>query len=151
MRQFLAQYQWILVLLIALVGGLLCMDLGHEWGDDFALYLNQAECWIHGGMDALQQSNRQCMENSDGLVGPYLYPQGFPLFLSFFIRFFSLFGVQGIALLLMLKIANYIVFLIILVVFLKLLNHVFQGHCPRYFWRLCSLLGIQKFGNRQIG
>lgn len=133
MKAVLQKYQWIMVLLVASVGGTLCMDLGHEWGDDFALYLNQAECWIHGGMDALQQSNQQCMENSDGLVGPYLYPQGFPLFLSFFIRLFSLVGAQGIVLLLLLKVANYLVFLVVLVVFLKLLNHVFQGNWSKIF------------------
>jgi len=48
MNQQLQKYQWILILVVAMIGGGLCMDIGHEWGDDFAMYLHQAQCWIDG-------------------------------------------------------------------------------------------------------
>lgn len=128
MRDFLFKYQWVLILFVAAIGGFLCMDSGHEWGDDFALYLHQAQCWVDGGMDVLAAENKDCMDTSDGLLGPYLYPQGFPLFLSFFIRLFGLLGLKGLPLLLALKMANFVVFLLILTVFLKLLNIKFEGN-----------------------
>ena len=133
MIQVLKKYQWVIVLLVAVVGGGLCMDMGHEWGDDFAMYLNQARCWIGGGMDALYTTNKACMDASDGLVGPYLYPQGFPLFLSFFMRLFDLLGIQGLPLLYCLKWANYGVFLLVLLAYLRLLNGVFAGHWGKIF------------------
>ena len=128
MRDFIFKYQWVLILFVAAIGGFLCMDLGHEWGDDFALYLHQARCWVDGGMDVLAAENKDCMDTSDGLLGPYLYPQGFPLFLSFFIRLFGLLGLKGLPLLLALKMANFIVFLLLLTVFLRLLNIKFEGN-----------------------
>lgn len=133
MNQQLHKYQWIIVLLVALVGGGLCMDMGHEWGDDFAMYLNQAQCWIGGGMDALYATNKVCMDTSEGLLGPYLYPQGFPLFLSFFMRLFGLFGLQDLHLLYCLKWANYGVFLLGLLAYLRWLNGVFEGHWGKIF------------------
>jgi len=33
MNQQLQKYQWILILVVAMIGGGLCMDIGHEWGD----------------------------------------------------------------------------------------------------------------------
>ena len=133
MFQQLQKYQWIIVLLIATIGGGLCMDAGHEWGDDFAMYLHQAQCWIDGGMPSLLSTNKLCMDESDGLVGPYLYPQGYPLFLSFFMRFFGLLGVQGLSLIYCLKWANYGLFLIVLVAYLRWLNRVFDGHWGKIF------------------
>lgn len=133
MIQQLRKYQWVIVLLVAAVGGGFCMDMGHEWGDDFAMYLNQAQCWIGGGMDALYATNKGCMDVSDGLLGPYLYPQGFPLFLSFFMRLFGLMGIQGLPLLYCLKWANYGVFLLVLLAYLRLLNGVFEGHWGKIF------------------
>ncbi len=133
MNQQLQKYQWILILVVAMIGGGLCMDIGHEWGDDFAMYLHQAQCWIDGGMATLFSTNKLCMDGSDGLVGPYLYPQGYPLFLSFFMRLFGLFGVKGLSLIYCLKWANYSVFLIVLVAYLRWLNGVFEGHWGKIF------------------
>lgn len=133
MRLLIQKYQWILVLLVAVVGGGFCMDLGHEWGDDFAMYLNQAQCWIGGGMDALYTANKACMDTSDGLLGPYLYPQGFPLFLSFFQRLFEQLGLSGLSLLYALKWANFGFFVLVLLAYLRLLNGVFEGHWGKIF------------------
>ena len=141
----LLKYQWIAVLLIAVLGGGFCMDFGHEWGDDFALYLNQAQCWVTGGMDVLGASNKECMELSDGLLGPYLYPQGFPLFLSFFIRVFQLVGVEGLPMISALKWSNYLVFILILVVYLKSLNLEFKGHWGKIFLTFVLVAWHPKF------
>ena len=145
MKAILQKYQWILVLLVAVVGGGLCMDLGHEWGDDFALYLDQARCWVNGGMVDLYATNKVCMDESDGLVGPYLYPQGFPLFLSFFIRLFSLIGIPGLWMIMALKWANYIVFLLVLVVYLRLLNVLFEGRWGHIFLAFVLIAWHPKF------
>lgn len=145
MKAMLQKYQWILMLLVAVIGGGLCMDLGHEWGDDFALYLDQARCWVDGGMEGLFTVNKVCMDESDGLVGPYLYPQGFPLFLSFFIRLFSLMGVQGLWLIAALKWANYGLFLVVLVVYLRLLNVLFEGRWGYIFLAFALIVWHPKF------
>ena len=81
------------------------MDPGHEWGDDFILYLHQARCWIRGGMQELARSNQACMDQSDGVIGPYLYPQGFPVLMSLPMRGIDIWGFMG------LKIFNYSIFI----------------------------------------
>lgn len=133
MRDIVLKYQWIWALLIAAVGGGVCIDFGHEWGDDFAMYLHQAQCWIDGGMATLFSSNKLCMNGSDGLVGPYLYPQGYPLFLSFFMRLFGLFATPQFLQLYCLKWVNYGVFLIILLAYLRWLNGVFEEKWGKIF------------------
>ena len=97
------------IFLVALIGGWLCMDPGHEWGDDFILYLHQARCWIRGGMQELALSNQACMDQSDGVIGPYLYPQGFPVLMSLPMRGIDIWGFLG------LKIFNYSIFILCMV------------------------------------
>ena len=59
------------------------MDEGHEYGDDFALYLEQAEFIFQPSEYAKHvQQNTECMEVSDAVIGPNSYPIGFPLFLK---------------------------------------------------------------------
>ena len=103
--------QWLVfgIFLIALVGGWLCMDPGHEWGDDFILYLHQARCWIRGGMQELAISNQACMDQSDGVIGPYLYPQGFPVLMSLPMRGIDIWGFVG------LKVFNFSIFILCMV------------------------------------
>lgn len=61
--------------------GLACIDTGHNWSDDFALYLSQCQALQQGNMQELLESNSYAMEHSYGHVGPYLYPYGFPFLL----------------------------------------------------------------------
>jgi preprotein translocase subunit YajC len=52
----------------------------HDWGDDFALYLNQAKCILQGNSAALKKANTALMEYNSH--GPNLYPVGYPIILS---------------------------------------------------------------------
>ncbi len=69
------------------MGGLLCIHNGHEWGDDFAMYLSQANALLKGNSNQLAEYNTWSMQNSDGTLGPYLYPPGYPLFLTLYLKF----------------------------------------------------------------
>lgn len=69
--------------LLALIMGILAMDSGHEFGDDFALYLDQARCLFDSeAYSDLIKSNTYSMQNSDAIIGPNSYPIGFPIFLN---------------------------------------------------------------------
>ncbi len=62
--------------------GFLCLDEGHNWDDDFALYLAQSQAILKGDLWALFAQNKYAMQHSGDTTGPYLYPNGFPLLLS---------------------------------------------------------------------
>ena len=114
--------QWLVfgIFLIALVGAWLCMDPGHEWGDDFILYLHQARCWIRGGMQELAISNQACMDQSDGVIGPYLYPQGFPVLMSLPMRGIDIWGFVG------LKVFNFSIFILCMVAVYRWFRLLFE-------------------------
>ena len=114
--------QWLVfgIFLIALIGGWLCMDPGHEWGDDFILYLHQARCWIRGGMQELAISNQACMDQSDGIIGPYLYPQGFPVLMSLPMRGIDIWGFVG------LKVFNFSIFILCMVAVYRWFRLLFE-------------------------
>ena len=78
---------------------------GHDWGDDFSLYIAQAKSIINLSINELYSLNKYSMQNSEGLIGPYLYPFGFPLLLSpayyfFGMNFFLMKGICGLFLVL---------------------------------------------------
>lgn len=62
---------------------------GHTQGDDFALYLRQAKSVFDGSMSRVIIDNRLLADNSTG-VTPGMYPWGFPLLLSPFVRLWGL-------------------------------------------------------------
>ena len=99
-------FVWFLVYFVSIVGAWICIDPGHEFGDDFILYVDQAEqFWDPTAYQWLERENRFCMDHSDQLIGPYLYPRGFPFFLSIFIGVKAHFGWQSI------KLINFLFFL----------------------------------------
>lgn len=63
--------------------------LGHTTGDDFALYLRQARSIFEGNIAQVIADNRFLWANST-LVTPPVYPWGFPLLLSPFVRVWGL-------------------------------------------------------------
>lgn len=58
---------------------------GHTTGDDFALYLNQARALFEGNVAEVTTTNRFLWRNSVAVTPP-IYPWGFPLLLSPFVR-----------------------------------------------------------------
>ncbi len=68
---------------------------GHHWGGDFSLYIQQTEQIAKGqALNDLYDWNKVSMQNSSEVMGPYLYPNGFPLLLS---TVYMLFGIDFIA------------------------------------------------------
>ena len=64
---------------------------GHDWGDDFSLYLRQTKALFSGGARDVLADNRFTIENSSWhTFSPYSYPWGFPLILAPFYKIFGL-------------------------------------------------------------
>ena len=59
-----------------------CIHPGHNWGDDFALYIQEAISISKGELLQLYEQNKYSVERSEVVLGPYLYPPGFPLILA---------------------------------------------------------------------
>lgn len=74
--------------MLCLVGGVLLIAVfnqrsGHDWGDDFALYLRQARGLVDGRVGEVLDDNRFTVDNSSWhTFSPYSYPWGFPLLLA---------------------------------------------------------------------
>ena len=62
---------------------------GHTTGDDFALYLRQAQSLFEGNIGQVISDNRLLWANSTG-VTPQMYPWGFAVILAPFVRVFGL-------------------------------------------------------------
>ncbi len=60
---------------------------GHTQGDDFALYLRQARSIFDGDIGDVIADNRFTVTNSAGGFSPFVYPWGWPLLLSPFVKF----------------------------------------------------------------
>ncbi len=56
---------------------------GHWWGDDWALYIRQAESLLDGDPGRVTDENRFTVDSSSGApFSPPLYPWGFPMLLA---------------------------------------------------------------------
>jgi hypothetical protein len=71
-----------LILLGSAVLGGLMLDRGHDWGDDFAQYISQAQGIAHGNMDEVVRRNAFTIRLSPITLGLTSYPWGFPLLLA---------------------------------------------------------------------
>ena len=70
---------------------------GHWWGDDWALYIRQAEGLLHFDPGEVARANEYTVTHSRGAAfSPALYPWGFPLLLALAIPFTGS-GVDGLA------------------------------------------------------
>lgn len=71
-----------------LVGGIAVLCLvnqrsGHDWGDDFSLYLRQSQALVEGNVGEVLATTRiTVQESSSHVFSPYSYPWGTPLLLS---------------------------------------------------------------------
>ena len=64
---------------------------GHAWGDDFALYVRQAQSLFDGNVGKVIADNHFNVDNAANPgFSPYVYPWGWPLLLSPFLRLFGL-------------------------------------------------------------
>ncbi len=70
------------IITVSSVLAVFCIKNGHSWGDDFSLYIAQAKSIINFSINDLYRLNKYSMQNSLYDIGPYLYPNGFPLLLS---------------------------------------------------------------------
>jgi len=65
--------------------------IGHSWGDDFALYVRQAKSIFDGNIGQVIADNHFNVDNAAKPgFSPYVYPWGWPLLLSPFVRAFGL-------------------------------------------------------------
>lgn len=92
---------------------------GHDWGGDFALYINQCVHLSHGSIAQLHKQNTFAMQHSLYEIGPYLYPQGFPILL---LPVYWLFGIS----LYKMKIYCALFFIASLFLFYKLIRPLFS-------------------------
>lgn len=114
-----------IMLLTAVFMGL-CIQDGHDWGDDFALYIEQTKALTSGSIFSLYATNKFAMQHSASLVGPYLYPNGFPLLLS---PIYYCFGLHFIAM----KVFCSLFFIAAIPVVFKLLKPYFTNSIYTFF------------------
>ena len=62
---------------------------GHQWGDDFTQYLEQARAICNGEISQFVQDNSFIVLNSPVDMATPVYPWGFPLLMSVFVPFFG--------------------------------------------------------------
>jgi len=62
---------------------------GHDWGDDFSLYIAQAKVICEGGFEQLKNEQLFTQTNSGYLLGPDFYPWGFPALIAPVYKFFG--------------------------------------------------------------
>ncbi len=59
------------------------LEEGHDWGDDFSLYINQARALVRGDIPQVVADTRYTLQNSGAdSFSPYVYPWGLPLLLA---------------------------------------------------------------------
>ena len=72
----------IIIILSSFLLGASTLTRGHEWGDDFASYLMQAQSIIDGGTNEFIEHNTFTIFESSIQIGPVAYPWGYPLILT---------------------------------------------------------------------
>lgn len=72
------------ILAVTAIVHLTSFQSGHNWGGDFSAYIHQAMSLVNGDVSKLHSMALFRAENSspDAMVGPALYPWGFPVLLS---------------------------------------------------------------------
>lgn len=71
----------IVILLVSLALGASILTRGHDWGDDWASYVMQAQSILNSDMDGFIERNTFTIFESSYQIGPVAYPWGYPLVL----------------------------------------------------------------------
>ena len=98
MRYRRSPFLLLIVLTSALIGAMQ-LTHGHDWGDDFAGYIMQAQSILNGDLHSFVEHNRFTIEQSSNQIGPIAYPWGYPLVL---VPFYAMRGISPM----LLKIPN---------------------------------------------
>jgi hypothetical protein len=69
------------MVIISLLIGASTLTRGHQWGDDFAWYIVQAESILNGSTDEFMEQSAFTNQQSTTHLGPLAYPWGYPLIL----------------------------------------------------------------------
>ena len=72
----------IVIVLLSIGIGSSTLTRGHEWGDDFASYIMQAQSIVDGKTKEFVEHNAFTISESSILIGPVAYPWGYPLLLT---------------------------------------------------------------------
>lgn len=78
-----------IILLLSTLLIILAIHPGHNWGGDFAMYISQAKAINDGTLANLLTQNKWAMDHSSWNIGPYLYPEGFPVLIAPIIKIFG--------------------------------------------------------------
>ena len=90
------RHLWLLILIsISLVLGASMLTRGHQWGDDFAWYILQAQSILEGTTTEFMQQSAFTNGESTTHLGPLAYPWGYPLILT---PVYALKGISPLAL-----------------------------------------------------
>ena len=84
-----------ILLIISFVIGVCTLRRGHEWGDDWAWYVLQAQSILNGRTAEFMQTSAFTNNESTTYVGPLAYPWGYPLILT---PVYALKGINPLAL-----------------------------------------------------
>lgn len=118
-RQFRVAQSYALPLALVSFISVICMInhfSGHDWGDDFALYLRQAKALAIGNVGEVISDNRFTVENSGwSTFSPVAYPWGWPLLIA---PLYALFGINYEVL----KIVEVVAFCLFLLTFFSLVR-----------------------------
>ena len=104
----------------------------HDWGDDFAQYIHQAENLIHG----IPQSETGFIYSQLNYIGPQAYPAGFPLLLA---PVYAIFGNN---------ITAFIALISLIYILLGLLIVIFYRH--HFSWVSALVLSVLFLYNPQM-
>ena len=90
-RQSLQRHHIVLatILITSSILNLCIITEGHNWGDDFAVYLMQAESLVNGKINDVIANNKFTIENSSFPIGPVVYTWGYPIILSLPLQLFG--------------------------------------------------------------
>jgi len=72
----------LIIILVSFIIGSATLTRGHEWGDDFASYIMQAQSILKGNTDEFIERNTFTIFQSSFQIGPIAYPWGYPLILT---------------------------------------------------------------------